>query len=60
MSLQEYGEKWLDVDGCTRYFEGGTGARSCSFTVALQAPHLAAPTPRIWTATSSILLATSA
>jgi hypothetical protein len=28
MFLQEYGEKWVDVDGIrTRYFEAGSGLR---------------------------------
>ena len=28
MFLQEYGEKWVDVDGIrTRYFEAGSGRR---------------------------------
>jgi hypothetical protein len=39
--------------------DGLNAVRQCSSTVELQPTHPAAPTQRIWTATSSILLATS-
>jgi len=61
MFLQEYEEKWVDV-GVIRtslfHFEAGT--RRPTVLVATVELQLAMPTPRIWTATSPILLTSSA
>ena len=61
MFLQEYEEKWVDVGVIRTFaisFRGWHGAPTV--LVATVEPQLAMPTPRIWTATSPILLTSSA